>query len=264
MSGLAEGATYRWIVLVSDCLADTWSPVWEFTTAGIGNQAPGQPSSPSPANGATDVETDPTLSAFVSDPDGDALTVEFGDLSGPDLVIEGEAGWQSGTFSQTATDGAGHLVLASDDAFFGAATQDLNIPASTEYLMVSDEDWHDVTVGSGAILNTQGNLLRVSGTLLNQGTITDSSSGGSVATVVGPASGQIPCSPAIRPAARSPATSALRGHQANRASRLLCPVPAVVATAAAAAVPTAEPRLIPMQTAATAVKVVVAAAAGAT
>ena len=47
---------------------------------------PGVPTNPTPSNGATDVDYSPTLSADVSDNDGDDLTVSFYDASDDSLI----------------------------------------------------------------------------------------------------------------------------------------------------------------------------------
>ncbi len=52
----------------------TWSNILSVT---IGNNAPNEPINPSPSNGATDVNINPLISANVSDPDGNSLTVLF-------------------------------------------------------------------------------------------------------------------------------------------------------------------------------------------
>ncbi len=55
------------------------SPAWVAGTPFVSdaNRPPSQPTSPSPADGATGVSTLPTLSVNVSDPDGDPLTTSF-------------------------------------------------------------------------------------------------------------------------------------------------------------------------------------------
>ncbi len=50
------------------------------------NHAPDQPAAPKPSNGATNVFLNPALSVFVSDPNGDALSVSFYDASTHQLI----------------------------------------------------------------------------------------------------------------------------------------------------------------------------------
>ncbi|KKN07777.1 hypothetical protein LCGC14_1063560, partial [marine sediment metagenome] len=81
-SGLSGNTYYEWYVIVSDGISNTTSSTWNFTTV---NTAPDAPTNPIPADGATGVSTDPTLSINVSDPDGDTLDVYFYD--GSDALI---------------------------------------------------------------------------------------------------------------------------------------------------------------------------------
>ncbi len=50
------------------------------------NQAPDAPTNPSPADGSTGISTSPTLSADVSDPEGDTMDVSFYDASDDSLI----------------------------------------------------------------------------------------------------------------------------------------------------------------------------------
>jgi hypothetical protein len=87
---LHSGVRYGWAVVAMDTHADTaTSAVWTFTTAsGPPNNPPSEPSSPSPADGATQQSTEVQLSWSCSDPDGDDLTydVYFGTSSPPPLA----------------------------------------------------------------------------------------------------------------------------------------------------------------------------------
>ena len=56
--------------------AGGYSSIFSFTVPVVCS-APDSPANPSPGNGVTDVLLDPTLSVFVSDPDGDELSVTF-------------------------------------------------------------------------------------------------------------------------------------------------------------------------------------------
>ena len=51
-----------------------------------GNRAPNAPTTPSPADAATDVSLSPTLSVVVTDPDGDPMTVTFYDASDSSVI----------------------------------------------------------------------------------------------------------------------------------------------------------------------------------
>ena len=153
------------------------SGAWPFVV--VPGEPPLVPTNPDPSDGAEGVSTNPVLSVYVDDPDSALLEVAFYGVEPFGIVIGSEAEWGEGQFEGTTTDGSGHLILEEDDSFYGAGDQDLDIPAGGGHIMQSDEDWRDVTVESGAILDTRGHLLRVSGTLLNLGMITDTASGGS-------------------------------------------------------------------------------------
>jgi hypothetical protein len=72
-SGLSSDTVYSWYVKIDDGSTITTSPTWSFTT----NYAPGVPTNPTPIDGATDINFNPTLSVDVFDNDGDLLNVSF-------------------------------------------------------------------------------------------------------------------------------------------------------------------------------------------
>jgi hypothetical protein len=69
--------TYSWYTVADDGIDQTTSPTWSFTTEPELNQPPNTPTDPDPADGATGVSINPTLSVLVSDPNGDTMTVSF-------------------------------------------------------------------------------------------------------------------------------------------------------------------------------------------
>lgn len=78
---------YYWMIVSKDNHgASNSSPVWSFTTKM--NSPPNQPNTPSPTNGATNVNINANLSWICSDPDDDPLTynVCFGTTSNPPLI----------------------------------------------------------------------------------------------------------------------------------------------------------------------------------
>lgn len=85
---LATSTTYYWKVTATDAKgASTSGPVWSFST--VGNQAPEQPSSPSPYDGFSgQIVYGIGLAWECSDPDGDPLTYDLyvGTTSTPQLV----------------------------------------------------------------------------------------------------------------------------------------------------------------------------------
>ncbi|MCD6541998.1 MAG: hypothetical protein J7K38_01575, partial [Thermoplasmata archaeon] len=77
-SELDYSTTYEWYAVANDSRLENVSDTWTFTTqpAPSVNHPPLKPSNPSPANGATGVGIDVTLSWQCSDPDGDSLTYD--------------------------------------------------------------------------------------------------------------------------------------------------------------------------------------------
>jgi len=65
-------STYYWQIVAHDEYGLTvQGPIWHFTTRG--NSPPYAPSNPTPANGATNIPINPTLSWNCGDPDGDKV-----------------------------------------------------------------------------------------------------------------------------------------------------------------------------------------------
>ena len=77
--------TYEWYATANDGEYTTQSDTWSFTT-GAENNAPLEPINPIPADDATGVGLNPTLSVEVSDPDADSMTVRFYDASDDSLI----------------------------------------------------------------------------------------------------------------------------------------------------------------------------------
>jgi hypothetical protein len=89
-TGLESGTQYNWYATACDDGAlCTTSATWSFTTKTAAGELPTPPiapSSPSPADGATNVTMPVTLSVLVSDPNGDAMTVTFYDASDDSVI----------------------------------------------------------------------------------------------------------------------------------------------------------------------------------
>ncbi|MGM0509591.1 MAG: CARDB domain-containing protein [Thermoplasmatota archaeon] len=84
-----------------DSNGDLWMDNISATIPSVpGNTPPLKPFNPSPENGATDVNTNPTLTVNVSDPDGDSMNVRFYNASDNSL-IDSNSGVTNGTTSVT-------------------------------------------------------------------------------------------------------------------------------------------------------------------
>ncbi|MDP8207312.1 MAG: SUMF1/EgtB/PvdO family nonheme iron enzyme [Candidatus Electryonea clarkiae] len=83
------------------------SSIWSFTTVGGGNQPPGTPSNPVPANQAAGIALTPVLSWTCIDPDEDPLTydVYFGTLATPPIVSsdQSDTSYTPGTLTEGTT-----------------------------------------------------------------------------------------------------------------------------------------------------------------
>ncbi|KYK31488.1 MAG: hypothetical protein AYK22_07875 [Thermoplasmatales archaeon SG8-52-3] len=90
--GLDFGTTYYWQIVAYDEKGLTNSgPVWSFSTRT--NDAPYEPSDPSPADGSIDNEINVIVSWTGGDPDGDTVLydVYFGTSSPPPMVVSNQS-----------------------------------------------------------------------------------------------------------------------------------------------------------------------------
>jgi len=96
-SGLAEGETYYWKVVVSDGEFEVESEIWQFTVNTPPTIEPG-----SPANGAVATSSSPVLSWSGDDDDGDPLSydVYLDTNSGPETLVSEGQGEESYTPSE--------------------------------------------------------------------------------------------------------------------------------------------------------------------
>lgn len=87
-------STYYWQIVVHDEYGLTVTgPIWHFTTRG--NSPPNTPKNPSPANGATNIAINPTLSWSGGDPDGDKCYYDVyfeAENPNPELVSNNQTG----------------------------------------------------------------------------------------------------------------------------------------------------------------------------
>ncbi len=122
--------------------ASTIGPLWSFTTKI--NNPPNTPSSPSPANGAINVDLNADLSWSCSDPDGDDLTydVYFGTSTPPPLVSSSQTAtiYDPGTMDHgtiyywriKAIDEYGAFTLGSIWSFTTEANDPPNTPSNPD------------------------------------------------------------------------------------------------------------------------------------
>jgi probable HAF family extracellular repeat protein len=103
-----------------------------------------------------------------------------------------------------AAGSAGYVECCDPNWPYGGGPNDLIVPAGGYYAMTGDEDYHNVTVGAGATLDTQGYRLRACGALTNYGTITDTRTGGAGGPGGAGGRGQDPCGDSGGPALPEP------------------------------------------------------------
>jgi len=94
-SGLSTSTSYGWYAVAIDSELNNQSSTWSFTTGSVENNPPNKPTNPTPNDDATDVNTNPTLSVEVSDPEGDTMDVTFYDAS-DDTIIGRDTSVSSG------------------------------------------------------------------------------------------------------------------------------------------------------------------------
>ena len=114
-SGLSSGTGYSWYVKTDDGLGVHQSIIWSFTT----NYEPGVPTNPTPSDGATDINYNPTLSVDVFDNDGDSLNVSFYNSASDAMIgwnfVFGGSGTASVTWSGLLNDTSYSWYAKSDD-----------------------------------------------------------------------------------------------------------------------------------------------------
>lgn len=109
------------------------------------------------------------------DPAKGNLSTETDRMVPGQFIIDSESDWQKGTFNSTCTDGNGNLILCP--VFGDGSDGDLDVPGGV-YKVSKNMNYRNVTIHSGATLDTQNYIIRVYDTLLNYGTITDTYGGG--------------------------------------------------------------------------------------
>ncbi len=108
-SGLSTSTSYGWYAIASDSDLNNQSSTWSFTTGSVENNPPNKPTNPTPNEGATDINTDPTLSVEVSDPEGDTMDVTFYDAS-DDTIIGRDTSISSGEVASITWNGLSKIT----------------------------------------------------------------------------------------------------------------------------------------------------------
>ena len=88
-SALANSTTYFWQIVARNSSGTTAGPVWSFTTV-ASSPPPGTPTNPNPTNGASGVNTSPTLTWTSTN--ATSYDVKFGTTNPPPQVSTGQAG----------------------------------------------------------------------------------------------------------------------------------------------------------------------------
>jgi len=158
-SDLAYDTTYTWYVIVDDSITTAQSATWSFTTEPEGmNHAPDAPYNPSPSNGATRVDRNPTLEVRVSDPDADTLTVRFYDAS-DDSLIGTDSNVVSGSKASVQWDG---LSISTSYSWYAKVSDSEFETSSPTWSFTTESPDIDLTVeiksgiGVNAVLKNTG------------------------------------------------------------------------------------------------------------
>ena len=128
-TGLEYNTDYYWYAVADDGEYTTKGPVsgyWHFKTRQEPqeNEPPELPTNPLPEDDATDVDTSPSLSVFVDDPNNDVLTVVFYNAS-DDSIIGTDEDVPSGSTAEITW-------------------QDLGYNITYSWYAISNDDEHDV------------------------------------------------------------------------------------------------------------------------
>jgi hypothetical protein len=132
----------------------------------------------SPEDGSINVSTKPYLTVHLDDPNNENANVSFYQYNQNAFTIDSENNWTSNAvFHNVTTDGNGNLQLNDTFIFGNGSDGDFFCPPGT-YTLPTNMNYHNLTINASRTLDTAGFIIRVSGTLLNKGTIKDTISGG--------------------------------------------------------------------------------------
>ncbi|MFH1102020.1 MAG: PKD domain-containing protein [Methanobacteriota archaeon] len=174
-TGLTNGQTYTYKVYAVDTSGNEGDTAVASGTPTGSNHAPDQPTNPSPANGANEVDTSPTLSVTVSDPDGDSMDIRFYNAAG-DQLIGVDSAVSSGDTASVTWSG---LQSSSQYSWYAVADD--------SQLQTTSNTWSFTTAGSSSGGHSSGGGGRPSSgvVLPNQPPIADASAGEPYREIVG-------------------------------------------------------------------------------
>ena len=141
---------------------DSSIPVYEFfnltidtSSEPISNQ-PNSPINPKPTDGATGINTNPTLSVDVTDPDGDSMDVTFYN-AGSDSVIGIDSGVSNGSTASITWSGRSNsktyswYAIANDGSLDSPKSKTWSFTTKSASSPGDDDDDDDVPGGGGGV-----------------------------------------------------------------------------------------------------------------
>jgi hypothetical protein len=138
------------------------------------NRAPAKPSGPNPADGATNVDTNPTLSVYVQDPDNNVMNVTFYE-AGSNILIDTAYGIASGSYASIVWTGLDYetfyswYAVANDSEYTNTSsiwnfTTRSNIPPTDMYL--SNISWSEKSAGKNIFLSHTVTVMSAEGVVI--------------------------------------------------------------------------------------------------
>ncbi|MDD4308203.1 MAG: clostripain-related cysteine peptidase [Thermoplasmata archaeon] len=126
--GEYDGTNWWYVVRAEDNLGNEESNTNAIPEIPTSNIAPSAPNNPTPANGATGVSVNPTLSVRAADPNGDTMTVRFYNAAGS-ILIGTNTNVPSGTITNIVWNG--RLPLTSYSWYATADDGEFITPSAT-------------------------------------------------------------------------------------------------------------------------------------
>lgn len=153
----SDGLTYT----VDDNEGATSNEAMVSITVNEINEAPAAPANPSPSDGTTGLETSPTLSVEISDPDGDSMRVSFYDASDDSQIGSTQTGIADGGTASVTWSGLSNATTY--DWYVVANDTELNTQSTTWSFTTqdppeaeADADETTINVGDSLTLDASG------------------------------------------------------------------------------------------------------------